>query len=39
MQGDYAEQGDQSYMPEQELESFTDISANVKDMLDKVMID
>lgn len=36
IQGDYAEPSDKGYIPEAEIESYTDISANVKQMLDSV---
>lgn len=37
VQGDYAMPSDPAYVPEEELDSFTDISPSVKDMLDAVM--
>lgn len=33
VQGDYADQNDPGFIPDSELESYTDISANVLDML------
>ncbi len=35
VQGDYAEPGDQAYIAEVELDSYTDISKDVLDMLNK----
>lgn len=39
VQGDYAEEGDPSFIPEEELRTYTDISSQVKQMLDKEMDD
>lgn len=35
VQGDYAEEGDQAYITDAELETYTDISAKVLDLLNK----
>lgn len=35
VQGDYAKPGDPAYIPEEELEAYTDISADVMDLLNK----
>jgi len=34
VQGDYAEEGDQAYLTDEQLDKFSDISQAVKDMLD-----
>lgn len=39
VQGDYAEEGDQSYLSDEEISSYEDISDNVKKMLDVVFGD
>lgn len=39
VQGDYAEEGDKAFLPQIEAETFTDISAKVKEMLDAEFVD
>ena len=39
VQGDYAEESDQSYLSNEEISSYEDISGNVKNMLDAVFGD
>jgi hypothetical protein len=39
VQGDYAEPGDRSFVPEEELETFTNISAAVKELVDIIARD
>lgn len=39
VQGDYANPGDQSYVQEEYLDTFKDISSSVKELLDKVFIE